>query len=75
MVTGLNIYAIGRIATQLRITAQLVAKLANELGIEPAITINDVAHYTRGDVTVMRARIAGEAAATELESPSEQGND
>ena len=69
MENGLNVYAVGRIARQLNITSQLVLKMAAELKLEPAITINDVPHFTRGDINTIRCRMSGEAANDEPNSP------
>lgn len=67
MAAGLNVYAVGRIANELRIPVQLVLRVAAELNIEPAITINDIAHFQRGDVTAIRSKLAD--ATDEPESP------
>ena len=69
MVPGLNITAVGRIARQLGITAQLVEQVAAELHIQPAITIDNVAYFEKSAVTAMRNKMAGDTP-DELDSPS-----
>lgn len=68
MKTTLNVISIGRAARQLGVTAAVVRLVAEELGVVPALVVDDLEFFTRADVLRFRCRIAGEAAADEPET-------
>lgn len=51
----IDVSAVGIIAGELRCSVSSVRRFATELEIEPAMFINNIPHYTRGDID----RIAG----------------
>jgi hypothetical protein len=54
----LNVVSIGRASQELHVNVQLVRRLADQLGIVPALTVDDVPHFHIGDVTRMRSELA-----------------